>query len=63
MIGHVTSSYFSPTLGRSIAMGLVVGGAGRKGETLSFPVEGDRVIRAAVVDPVFLDPEGARQNV
>ena len=40
-IGHVTSTYFSPTLGRSIAMGLVIGGAGRKGETLSFPVEGD----------------------
>jgi sarcosine oxidase subunit alpha len=62
-IGHVTSTYFSPTLGRSIAMGLVAGGSTRRGETLSFPVEGGRVIRAAVVDPVFLDPENTRQNV
>jgi len=62
-IGHVTSSYFSPTLGRSIAMALVEGGAGRSGETLSFPLPGGRTLRARVVDPVFFDPEGARQNV
>ena len=62
-IGHVTSSYFSPTLGRSIAMALVAGGAGRKGEILSFPVGQGRTVRATVVDPVFLDPEGTRQNV
>jgi sarcosine oxidase, subunit alpha len=62
-IGHVTSSYFSPTLGHSIAMGLVEGGAGRMGETLDFPVAPGRVIRARVVDPVFLDPEGKRQDV
>lgn len=34
MLGHVTSSYFSPTLGRSIAMALVKDGGGRMGETL-----------------------------
>ena len=61
-IGHVTSSYFSPTLGRSLAMGLIAGGSRRTGETLSFPLE-DRTIRAQVVEPVFLDPEGARQDV
>ena len=38
-LGHVTSSYFSPTLGRSIAMALIEGGAGRMGEVLEFPVE------------------------
>jgi len=62
-IGHVTSTYFSPTLGRSIAMALIEGGAARLGETLSFPVGGDTTIKAKVVDPVFLDPEGERQNV
>lgn len=62
-IGHVTSSYFSPTLGHSIAMALIEGGAGRMGQTLSFPVAADRTIRATVVDPVFLDKEGSRQNV
>ncbi len=62
MIGHVTSTYFSPTLGHSIAMALIKGGAGRMGEVLTFPCEG-KVIRATVVDPVFYDKEGERQNV
>ena len=61
-LGHVTSSYFSPTLGRSIAMALIEGGAGRMGEVLEFPVEDGRVIRATVVDPVFLDKDGVRQD-
>ena len=34
MLGHVTSSYFSPNLGRSLAMAMVKGGAGRMGERL-----------------------------
>jgi sarcosine oxidase subunit alpha len=34
MLGHVTSSYFSPNVGRSIAMALVKGGARRMGERL-----------------------------
>ena len=34
MIGHVTSSYASPTLGRSIALALVKGGRARIGETI-----------------------------
>ena len=63
MIGHVTSTYFSPTLGRSIAMALIKGGSKRMGEVLSFPVEGGKVIQAKVVDPVFLDKDGERQNV
>ena len=33
------------------------------GETLSFPVEDGKVIKATVVDPVFYDKEGAQQNV
>ncbi len=62
-IGHVTSTYFSPTLGHSIAMALIERGSERMGETLRFPVGDDREIRATVVDPVFLDKEGSRQNV
>ena len=62
-IGHVTSSYFSPTLGHSIAMGLVNDGLSRKGEWLDFPLEGDKLVRAQIVSPVFYDPEGAKQNV
>ncbi len=63
IIGHVTSTYFSPTLGHSIAMALIKGGSRRMGETLTFPIGNDKVIHAKVVDPVFLDKEGERQNV
>ena len=61
-ICHVTSTYFSPTLDRSIAMGLVNDGLSRTGEWLDFPA-GDRVIRAQIVDPVFYDAKGEKQNV
>ncbi len=62
MIGHVTSSYWSETLGRSIAMALVAGGHSKMGETLHIPMPG-RTHTAKVSDMVFYDPEGARLNV
>ncbi len=62
-IGHVTSTYYSPTLGRSIAMALIERGSERMGERLSFPVSDTEVVVAEVVSPVFFDAEGARQNV
>jgi sarcosine oxidase subunit alpha len=62
MIGQVTSSYFSPSLQRSIAMALIQSGRSRMGETLSFPLEG-KVVKAKIVEPVFYDKEGARLNV
>ena len=62
MIGHVTSSYWSPTLKRSIAMALIKEGRNRMGEKISFPLA-DKVVEAEIVDPVFYDKEGARQNV
>ena len=62
MLGHVTSSYFSASLDRSIALALVKGGRKRIGETVEVPLEGGRAIRAVIVDPIFLDPEGARQH-
>jgi sarcosine oxidase subunit alpha len=58
-LGHVTSSYHSSVLGRSIAMGLVAGGRARIGETLYASVTaGD--IPVQVASPVFYDPEGRR---
>ncbi|MEO0362294.1 MAG: glycine cleavage T C-terminal barrel domain-containing protein, partial [Pseudomonadota bacterium] len=60
--GRVTSTYWSPTLGRSIAMGLVRRGPERMGEELTFPVEGGQVIKATIVSPVFYDPDGEKQN-
>jgi len=61
MIGHVTSSYWSETLGRSIALALVQGGQNRMGATLNIPMPG-RAIRATVCSPVFYDAEGGRLN-
>ncbi len=63
MIGQVTSSYWSPTLQRSIAMALIEGGLSMMGQTVSFPLEGGKVVEAKIVSPVFLDPEGKRQDV
>ncbi len=62
--GRVTSTYHSPTLGKGIAMGLVLNGPDRMGEELLFPVlDGGEAIKARIVDPVFYDPEGEKQNV
>jgi sarcosine oxidase subunit alpha len=61
MLGHVTSSYHSATLGRSIAMAVVEGGRARMGETLFVPMPGE-VHRVTVCDTLFYDREGARLN-
>ena len=61
-IGHVTSTYFSPTLKHPIAMALIHNGQARMGEVLEFPVQG-QMHKARVVDPVFYDKKGARQDV
>ena len=62
-IGHVTSTYWSPTMEKSIAMALIEDGLSRSGEVLTFPLEGGEVVKATIVDPVFYDKEGAQQNV
>jgi sarcosine oxidase, subunit alpha len=62
MIGHVTSSYWSEALGRSIALALVQGGQGRMGETLHIPMPG-ATLTAKVSPMVFYDPQGERLNV
>ncbi len=63
--GRVTSTYYSPTLGRGIAMGLVLNGPDRMGEVIDFPtLDGtNTVVKAKIVDPVFYDKAGDKQNV
>jgi sarcosine oxidase subunit alpha len=61
MIGHVTSSYLSPTLGRPIALAMVERGRTRHGETVYAPLPGG-TISAEIVPPVFHDPEGTRRD-
>ena len=61
-IGHVTSSYASATLKRSIALAMVSAGRAKLGETLyAATIEGDVPVK--VTAPIFYDPEGARVNV
>jgi len=61
MLGHVTSSYFSPNLKKSIALAVVKGGKTMMGKKLFIPMEG-RIINVTVIDPVFLDKENKRLN-
>ncbi len=61
MLGHVTSSYWSASLGRSVALGLVAGGHGRMGGKLYVPMA-DKVIPVKVSETVFFDPAGERLN-
>ncbi|MFW8592837.1 sarcosine oxidase subunit alpha family protein [Cribrihabitans neustonicus] len=63
MIGRVTSTYYSANLDRGIAMGLVKHGPKRMGEVIEFPGTDGTVYKAKIVDPVFYDKEGEKQNV
>ncbi len=61
MLGHVTSSYYSPNLKKSIALGVVKGGKNMMGQKLIIPME-KKNINVTVADPVFLDKENKRLN-
>ena len=60
MLGHVTSSYFSPALNRSIAMALVRDGHARTGQTIHAALADGRYVAATVGSTVFYDPQGKR---
>lgn len=61
MVGHVTSTCYSPNLDAEIALALLMSAEGYRGETLyaSSPLTGETV-PVEVTDPVFVDPTGAR---
>ena len=61
MIGHVTSSYYSPNLKKSIALAVVKGGKSMMGQKLIIPME-KKTINVTVTDSVFLDKENKRLN-
>lgn len=60
MIGHVTSSYYSPAIGRSFALGLVKDGLNLKGQSFQVPLMSGRVETVTITDTVFFDKEGER---
>ena len=61
MLGHVTSSYFSPNLNKSIALAVVVSGKSLKGKKLFVPME-NKNINVTITDTVFYDKENKRLN-
>jgi sarcosine oxidase subunit alpha len=62
MIGHVTSSYFSPTLKRSIAMAVVREGHQKMGQKIYAALSDGRHVAATITSPVFYDPEGKHHH-
>ena len=63
MVGHVTSSYFSPILERSIALAVVEGGHHRMGDNVYVAFAEGEMHPAKITSSIFYDPEGKRQNV
>ena len=61
MLGHITSSYYSPNLNKSIALAVVRGGKNMMGQKLFIPME-NKNINVTIVDPVFFDKENERLN-
>jgi sarcosine oxidase subunit alpha len=57
--GHVTSSCWSPELGRPVALGMLARGARRQGEQVRVHHLG-AIIDAVVVKAPFIDPQGDR---
>ena len=60
-LGHVTSSYFSPNLNKSIALAVVKSGKKLKGKKLIVPME-NKNINVTITDTVFYDKENKRLN-
>jgi sarcosine oxidase subunit alpha len=61
MVGHVTSSYRSPTLGRTFALAMLQSGRERIGGTVYAPLNG-HAVAAAVTEPIFYDKENLRRD-
>jgi heterotetrameric sarcosine oxidase alpha subunit len=59
--GYITSVTWSPELDKYIALGLLNGGLKHEGAQIvcAYPLKNEQV-RARIVSPIFLDPEGAR---
>ena len=60
MVGNVTSSYTSPSVGRAFGLALINGGHRKQGQKVYAPKADGRVVPCTVTSPVFFDPEGER---
>ena len=62
MLGHVSSSYYSPTNDHPIALAMLKDGTSRMGDEVEIPLMNGKIIKATVTDPIFYDKEGLRNN-
>ena len=61
--GHLTSTTYSPALGKNIALALLANGSKRMGETIQIAdFVSNSFQTGKVVSPHFFDPKGVRQN-
>ncbi|MGC4035442.1 MAG: glycine cleavage T C-terminal barrel domain-containing protein [Chitinophagaceae bacterium] len=60
-IGFITSSYYSPALGRSFALALIENGLKRIGEEVMVPI-GNKMLYATICDAIFIDKENIRRD-
>jgi sarcosine oxidase subunit alpha len=58
-LGWITTSAFSPALGRSIALGMIEGGRARIGDSVTLFDRG-KLSKATICAPVFHDPAGEK---
>ena len=61
MLGHVTSSYFSPNLNKSIALAVIKSAKKLNGKKMLVPMK-KKNIEVTITDAVFLDKENKRLN-
>lgn len=62
-VGHVTSSCFSPTVGKWIGLAFVPAGLAEPGQVVSIKARDGRLTQARITSPHFFDPENKRQEV
>lgn len=62
-VGHVTSSCFSPTLGKWIGLAFVSADLADPGKVVSIKARDGKLTQARVASPHFFDPENKRQEV
>ncbi|WP_210527465.1 sarcosine oxidase subunit alpha family protein [Rubellimicrobium arenae] len=60
--GRVTSTYFSPTFDRGIAMAIIEKGPERMGQVVQVSNRAGQPIAARIVDPVLYDKSGEKLN-
>ena len=60
MLGHITSSYFSPTLNHSFGLAVIKNGHALIGTEAFVSTPDQKTIPVKIVNPVFYDPENQR---